>query len=221
MLLKTGFAEYGGMTPIFDSYDLRFATGGVTIDNATVTPDQDNQRILYAGEVLGRITASGLYGPYDAAAADGRETARYILAATKNVTDGNHSVGVLDRARIHRARMPRQFTDAELEVIKEQLYAAGCVITFTEPKATPGPKVEGVTLSPATLTLSVGASGQLLPLFEPSNAVNQKGSFASSAAGVATVDAEGLVIAVSAGTATITFTSHEGGFTATATVTVS
>jgi len=32
-----------------------------------------------AGAVLGRITASGKYGPYDDGAGDGREVARYVL----------------------------------------------------------------------------------------------------------------------------------------------
>lgn len=60
--------------------------GGVTLDVAKFTagthyPDG----YLKSGTVLGKVTATGLYGPYDNAASDGREVARGHLLASLNV----------------------------------------------------------------------------------------------------------------------------------------
>ena len=81
--------------------------------------------------------------------------------------------------------------------------------------------VTGVTVSPATTTLSVGATQQLTPTVLPSNATNKTVSYASNNTGVATVNASGLVTAVSNGTATITVTTADGNKTSTAVITVS
>jgi len=81
--------------------------------------------------------------------------------------------------------------------------------------------VTGVTVSPATATLSVGATQQLTPTVLPSNATNKTVSYASNNTGVATVNASGLVTAVSNGTATITVTTADGNKTSTAAITVS
>lgn len=42
-----------------------------------------------SGTVLGKITATGLYGPYDPAAGDGRETAAGFLFNTTKVGNGS------------------------------------------------------------------------------------------------------------------------------------
>ena len=54
----------------------------------------------------------------------------------------------------------------------------------------------------------------------PDDATDKSVSFGSSDEAVATVDNEGLVTAVAAGTATITVTTTDGGFTATNEITV-
>lgn len=81
--------------------------------------------------------------------------------------------------------------------------------------------VTSVRLSPASATLTVGATQQLTPTVLPSNATNKSVSYASNNAGVATVNASGLVTAVSTGTATITVTTADGNKTSTAAITVS
>lgn len=63
------------------------------------------------------------------------------------------------------------------------------------------------------------ATRQLTATVLPSGSV-QTGTWTTSAGGVATVSVTGLVTGVAAGTATITFTSTDGGFTATCVVTV-
>ena len=80
--------------------------------------------------------------------------------------------------------------------------------------------VTGVTLSPDTLTLMKGESADLEAIVSPYTALNKKVSYKSSDTSVATVSATGKVRAVGPGTATITVTTEDGGFTATCTVTV-
>ena len=81
--------------------------------------------------------------------------------------------------------------------------------------------VESIALSITENTVYEGEEFSLYPVFTPANATNQQVSWSSSNPNVATVDEYGKVTGVSAGTAVITVTSADGGFTATCTVTVS
>jgi uncharacterized protein YjdB len=82
--------------------------------------------------------------------------------------------------------------------------------------------VTGVSISPSTATITaIGATQQLTPVFAPLNATNTNVTWSSSANHVATVSTSGLVTAVALGTATITVTTADGGFTATCAITVS
>jgi len=80
--------------------------------------------------------------------------------------------------------------------------------------------VTGVTVSPATATVSVGLTTQLTATVAPANATNQNVSWTSSNTAIATVSAAGLVTGVAAGTATITATTADGGKTASSAITV-
>src|SRR5690606_34564916 len=90
------------------------------------------------------------------------------------------------------------------------------VLTIT---AAPVP-VTGVSVSPASGTLIVGATQQLTRTISPVNATDQTGVWESSNTARATVNQSGLVTAVSAGSATITYTTNDGAFTDTYVVTV-
>lgn len=80
--------------------------------------------------------------------------------------------------------------------------------------------VTGVSLDQSTLTLAEGGTAQLTATVEPANASNKGVTWSSSAGSVATVDADGKVTAVAAGTAIITVTTEDGGKTASCEVTV-
>ncbi|MBK1878491.1 Ig-like domain-containing protein [Pelagicoccus mobilis] len=80
--------------------------------------------------------------------------------------------------------------------------------------------VTGVSLSPAGGTVSEGDSLQLTATISPANASNQGVSWSSNDASVATVSANGVVTGVAAGSATITVTTSDGGFTDTSLITV-
>lgn len=79
--------------------------------------------------------------------------------------------------------------------------------------------VTGVTLSGAT-SVNVGNTITLTATVAPDNATDKTVTWTSSNESVATV-ADGVVTGVAAGTATITVTTADGGFTADCTVTVS
>jgi uncharacterized protein YjdB len=93
---------------------------------------------------------------------------------------------------------------------------ATCAVTVTV-------LVTGVTLTPSALELIVGGeggnTGNLSVTVQPAGATDQRVSWKTSDAGVATVNS-GLVTAVAPGTAKITVTTTDGNKTATCTVTV-
>jgi uncharacterized protein YjdB len=79
----------------------------------------------------------------------------------------------------------------------------------------------GITLNPTTLALTVGGIKAIVPTVAPAGATNKEIIWTTSAAAKATVDAYGHVTGVAIGTATITATTRDGGYTATCAVTVS
>ena len=86
--------------------------------------------------------------------------------------------------------------------------------------AVPNVSVTGVTLNRTTASLPVSGTTTLAATVAPANATNRDVTWSSSNNAVATVNNNGVVTAVSAGTATITVTTADGGRTATNTVTV-
>ncbi len=70
--------------------------------------------------------------------------------------------------------------------------------------------IASLALDHETLDLEAGQTGQLTPVIEPENATNKALTWTSSDEMVATVDVNGLVTAVAAGTATIIATTTDG-----------
>ena len=93
---------------------------------------------------------------------------------------------------------------------------ATCKVTV-EKKGIP---VNKVTLNKTTQTLEIGSEVTLVATVSPSNASNKKLTWSSSNSEVATVDQNGKVKAVKAGTSSITVTTEDGGKKATCAVTV-
>ena len=69
--------------------------------------------------------------------------------------------------------------------------------------------LQGISLTPNTVTLSVGATKTISVMFNPTNATNKSVSWSSSNASVATVS-NGVITAKKAGTATITASAADG-----------
>jgi hypothetical protein len=80
--------------------------------------------------------------------------------------------------------------------------------------------VTGVSLDKTNATIAIGATEQLTATVEPADATDQSVTWSSDNESVATVDADGLVTGAAEGTATVTVTATDGGFTASCSVTV-
>ena len=81
--------------------------------------------------------------------------------------------------------------------------------------------VTGVTISSEAETMAPDASLPLSATVEPEGATNKNVTWSSSDTDVATVSGSGLVVAKAEGTATITVTTEDGGYTAQCEITVS
>lgn len=92
------------------------------------------------------------------------------------------------------------------------------VPAFNVPDATVA--VTGVTLSQKTVSMTVGDTKQVTATVTPDNAANKKVTFASDNETIATVADDGTITAIAAGSANITATTDDSGFTATCAVTV-
>ncbi|MBP8785081.1 MAG: Ig-like domain-containing protein, partial [Synergistaceae bacterium] len=80
--------------------------------------------------------------------------------------------------------------------------------------------VAGITLSPSSMSLTVGQEQNLLPTISPSNATNKNLIWGSSNPLVVTVDENGHITAIASGTATVTVTTEDGGKQASCVITV-
>ncbi len=80
--------------------------------------------------------------------------------------------------------------------------------------------VTGVEVHPWAVTLSVKGTAELTYTIKPADATNQKVKWESDTPSVATVDAQGNVKGIAAGTAKISVTTDDGGFKSYCTVTV-
>lgn len=84
-------------------------TQTVTLDTSTfVEGTHYAAGYIPSGTVLGRITATGLFGPYDNAASDGREVAVGFLYSNTKVRSGGPDVGapIHWRGVIRASRLP-------------------------------------------------------------------------------------------------------------------
>ncbi len=84
-------------------------TQTITLDTSTFTEGTHYPNgYIPSGTVLGMITATGLFGPYDNAASDGRQTAVGFLFSNTKVRNGGPDVGAAIHWRgvIRSSRLP-------------------------------------------------------------------------------------------------------------------
>ena len=90
-----------------------------------------------------------------------------------------------------------------------------------DPEPDPDPvAVTGVSVSPTSASLDVNETLQLVATVSPEDATNKDVTWSSNNTSVATVSSTGIVTGIGEGTATITVTTDDGGYTATSSVTV-
>ena len=81
-------------------------------------------------------------------------------------------------------------------------------------------RVTGVSISPKSASIALGCTVQLTASITPSNAANKNLSWSVSDETIISVDGQGTVTGLSGGTATVTVTTEDGGFSASAEITV-
>ncbi len=142
-------------------------------------------------------------------------------ATNKNVTwtSSNESVATVDKNGNIKAIS--EGTATITVTTKDGGYTATCLVTVTEKVIS----VTSVTLDKDKLELPEGDAAQLIATVLPENATNKNVTWSSSDPSTASVDQNGNVTAIATGwfwpgTATITATTEDGGYTATCKVTV-
>ncbi len=108
---------------------------------------------------------------------------------------------------------------ATITVTVDGKFTAECNVTVSQAQQG-GHPVESVTLDKDQIELEPEATMQLHATVLPEDATDKTVSWSSNIPSVARVDQQGLVTAVSKGTAIITVTTNDGQHTATCTVTV-
>lgn len=93
--------------------------------------------------------------------------------------------------------------------------------TFAVTIEDPSIYVTGVTLDETSKTLAIAETLQLNATVNPIDAYDKTVTWASDNTAIATVDANGLVTAISYGEATISVTTEDGGYTASCRITIS
>ncbi len=121
----------------------------------------------------------------------------YMIEMGENPTVANLGKIALDL----KAGSPVRYGDVYL----------GLMASIPETEELPVAPVNGIILNKTHGRVALGQTTQLTASVRPSNAADPSVTWESSDTGVATVDQNGLVTAVSAGSATITVTSNETG----------
>ena len=116
--------------------------------------------------------------------------------------------------------MRRHHLFTSLALVLSVLLAPSCENMTEDIELTLYKRVTGVVLDQSSITLKEGSSQTLIATVSPSDATNQSLSWKSSDSQTASVDNNGMVKALKAGSATITVTTLDGGMTATCKVTV-
>ena len=176
-------------------------------------PDPDDP-IAVEGITLDKTTATveeGATVTLTATVTPGNATDKTVTWSTSDEAIATVSGGVVTGVKAGEVTITAKAGDK----------SATCTVTVTaaatEPEVVP---VTGVTLNQTAVTLDIDQSITLTATVAPENATNKAVRWASDKTDVATVDANGKVTAVAAGTANITVTTADGGKTATCTVTV-
>jgi uncharacterized protein YjdB len=190
----------------------------------TITPNKTSLSIPVGGTETITVTVS-YFGKSDitVTTADGGKTddctvfvSDTYVTSTKNISwsSSNSAVATVSSSGLVTG------VSAGSATITITAVDSGKTITFPIIVSPPYVPPTGVFLDKTSLSLYVGGTQKLTATVEPSNATNKEVTWKSSDVSIATVSSTGQVTGVSAGSATITSTTVDGGHTATCSVTV-
>ena len=150
---------------------------------------------------------------------DGTDTSNTQIEFTSIYTEHEFTKGIFDGTNWSKAGAKGIIVDARFGLADVSNFFAQ-IQTPDTIQASGGHDVTGVGVIPAAVSVAEGETVKLEAVVVPSTADDKSVTWTSSAEGKATVDADGTVHGVEAGTATITATTTDGSFTDSCTVTV-
>ena len=215
------------------------STAALTVDGGSLTAS-GSPGILYDSSGSGTVPNTTTLTISKSAIVDAREggIGAGLLQDLKEVSPADDSVGIVFGLDLSDSKAGAVYGDVTLQDNLEISEGESLTIPSEASLTTNGKltvdggtltgdvtgdviyKVTGVSLDPNTLTFNVGGEETLTATVAPTNATNKNVTWSSSNSAVATVDQNGNVEAVGAGTANITVTTQDGNKTATCTVTV-
>ncbi len=143
-----------------------------------------------------------------------------VLGVWRSIDQGTSWVRVNDDDHEYGGLANGEFVMGDMNVFgRVYMSTAGRGIVYGEPAGSTV-AVTGVSLSTTSASVSIGETVQLTATVAPDDASNQGVTWSSSDTDVATVSSKGVVTGVATGSATITVTTSDGGYTATASVEV-
>lgn len=213
----------GGMKYTYDASRTpwRIATDYVWYGNA------DAKAYIKKASDFSRVTIGGTKNIVDGYNQDGTKSGRFhnatFVGAFACAAMGGDNQTHLDDsyADLNSTNEPNAYFNQTLKTIYLFLLSGNFYLPGTAPVVVTPTPVSSVSLSPATLNLTNGQTGNLSATVSPANATNKSVTYSSSNTSVATVNSSGLVTAVAVGSAVITVRTADGGKTATASVNVS
>ena len=191
---------YGrGVNEVYVIMDANASKPEVTVTGLTITPEEGAR--IETGKTV-QITAKVI--PSDATNKDVSWESSNTAVAT--VTSGGLVRGVSEGSAVITA------------TAVNSSYSKSCTVTVTEAGKV---AVTGISLDRSAAAIKKDGTIRLTATVAPSNASNKNVLWSSGSASVASVDANGNVRGLSAGTAVITARTEDGSFSAACTVTVS
>lgn len=202
-----------------------------TDNNDVVSVDQTG-KLTAVAEGTATITATTVEGGFKTTVTvtvTSKPTPKYTLTVNGGEGSGEYTEGqqVTVTATVPEGQRFVQWTAEGIELTADQQTSAE--ITFAMPAGAVKLTAEfeklpvavtGVELDKTELELTAGESGQLNATVLPGDAANKAVEWSSDNTDVVKVYQNGKVEAVAEGTAVITVTTEDGGFTASCTVTV-
>lgn len=189
----------------FDKSGLSSIPSGATINSISAN-------VRYYVNNTTYVTAVSLQLYSDTTEKGSAVTTRSTSSAKYAITAGTWTRSDLDNIRLYISATHNTSTSSAYLY----LYGADVTINYTAEDVHPS----SVSVSPSTASVEAGDTVQLTETVLPSNATNKSVTWSSNNTSVATISSSGLVTAVSAGSATITVTTVDGGKTATCAITV-
>ena len=177
----------GSGDSFFDKVEVTFASAPVSpvaVTGVTVSPTTLNLEVGQSGTLTETVAPSGA-------------TNKNVTWSSSDATIASVNNGLVSAISVGNATITVTTEDGS--------YTADCAVTVT-PSTTPVIPVDNITLSKYATTLEVGQTETITATVSPSDATNQSVTWSSSDDNIATVN-NGVITAVSAGTATITATS--------------